>query len=525
MTDIPFSDAFGQLYLPPYAQWGILIGIIGISLLMSYFVWRSLSHRYHWSEDSPAPFKKDSKISILNGESYGLVRTTILTVLLKGSLFVIGVFIIGALVPRTILSFCPSLSPPVAVYQFAPWQHIEAYTDYRDIYLSCLVPPFLKGANLYHLNGVPYNYPPLFMYLIAGFAYLANLVWLPAFPLVLFDLLTVIPVYLIARDFLFKGNARLAFFVSLFWAANPVNLFYNDLMWLNAAPTTFFLVLAIYLFLKQQWFASSLVLAISTGFKQITVLACPVLLVILYRSQGFSKKLVLYAATYFLSLVLISTPYIFTETQYYFWSLDFPILGIPPSAPSSKPVFSTAFSAPVRITTFLGYVSSGTAKIVSESYLYLDYFMVAGIAMLLIYMAFAPIQRFSESQENKNVVPNSNVPSSYSGSELSEKSFSPTQILGFCLAAFLIFLAVYGGGVYKYYFATITPLALPFFTKKSGVVLFEAISVLLFLAPREITPWFAVLLLAFIPGMMTNVSLRSDTAVVTNSEIPPPRRN
>ena len=86
--------------------------------------------------------------------------------------------------------------------------------------------PFLNGAHAYNLP-IVYNYPPLFLYTLSIFAHLLNYIWSPAIPLVAFDALTALPVYLIAKEFLFKGKAKLAFVITLIWIANPINLFYN----------------------------------------------------------------------------------------------------------------------------------------------------------------------------------------------------------------------------------------------------------------------------------------------------------
>ena len=454
-------------------------------------------------------------------ERFGIAQTTVLTALLKGSFFLIGILIIGAFEPRTIITGCGStLSAPVNVYQFQLWPHIEAYTDYRDLYIPCLIAPFLKGQGLYHLGTIVYNYPPLFLYLISGFALVANIVWLPAVPLVLFDVLTVIPVYLITKEFVFCGNSRMAFLVAMFWAANPINLFYNDLMWLNTAPTTFFLILAVYLFLKQNWFFSSLALAISTGFKQISIVVFPVLLIFLWRATGFSKKLLVYTGAYIASLLLISTPYVFNDTQNYFWSLNFPIFVTPSNVSNSPPQFSSSLSDPVRITSFLGYLSSGMAALVSKSYQELNYVLAASFGTLLVFLIIESVRRLPRVESENNFGQRSPAPKThwqifskypiFLAKRFSDflkdlkikRSFSTNEILVFCLTAFIIFFALFGRGVYKYYFASITPLGIPMFRYKFGAAIFEVFSIVLFLAPREVTPWMAVLLITFVPRML-----------------------
>jgi hypothetical protein len=443
--------------------------------------------------------QEDWEVSLV--EKFGLTQATILTAVLKGSIFLIGIAIMGVLEPRTLIPVCGSgQAPNVQIYQFPLWPHIEAYTDYRDLYLPCLISPFLSGHGPYHLNTIVYNYPPLFLYLISAFALIANTVWLPAFPLVLLDILTVIPLYLIAKEFVFRGNSKLAFVVALFWAANPINLFYNDLMWLNTAPTTFFLIAALYLFLKQRWVYSALALAISTGFKQISVIIFPILLIFLWKATGFSRKLAVYTFAYVASLLLISAPYVFTDTQNYFWSLNFPIFGIPKNAlPITQPTFSASLSQPVRITTFFGFLSNNMANLVTKSYEYLDYVLAAAFAILLVYLVIESVSwpaklRGSASivHSLRNFVVNSKV----------KRTLQPNEILAFCLTALLIFLALFGRGVYKYYFASITPLGLPMFRYKFGAAIFEVFSIVVLLVPREATPWMAILLLTFLPRML-----------------------
>ena len=396
------------------------------------------------------------------------------------------------------------------------WPHIEAYTDYRDLYLKDLVAPFLKGQDAYKLGTIVYNYPPLFLYLLSFFAEV-NLAWFAAVPLVAFDILTVIPVYLISKRFLFQDSVKIAFAVSLIWAVNPINLFYNDLMWLNPGPTTFFLLMAVYFFLKKDWYFSAFMLAISTGFKQISVLVLPIFLVLIWKSTshakisspfpqgteekiqirswkqsisrpgrdlehalkfGFSRlKPVLYfLATYIGFLFIISLPYVVTEPQNYFYSLQLPILGYPPGTSAGFPTtFSYPLSEPTRLTTFLGVVKFANLQgLAVSSYQILDYAFAFAYVGLILYMLLAKI----------------------------EPSATNTVILS--MAAFLIFFSLYGRGIYKYYFATLTPLALPFFGDKRYAILFEIFSIALLLIPRVATPWLAVLLLTMLPRFLTH---------------------
>jgi hypothetical protein len=450
---------------------------------------------------------------------FGLSSAVAISFVVKFSIFFVGVAIMGVLATRTQLTACGSNTPGNPPIFSAPYGDAEAYTDYRDLYLRCLVNPFLSGKGAYNLP-IVYNYPPLFLYLISGFA-LLNYIWSSAIPLVFFDALTVIPLYLILKDFLFRGNSRIAFAISLFWIFNPINLFYNDLMWLNPAPTTFFVVLALYFLLKREWALSSIGLALATALKQTAVLIFPIFLIWIIRAGGTSRKKVLaYIVLFVAILVLISTPYIFQNPQLYFWALQLPIFGTPPGGSSSTPTtFTYDLSQPTRLTTFLGLVRFADLKSLAvESYLFLNY--VFGLAYAILLLQFGVGIR------------NLRTAVSYVAFEISEKvrlsglkiarkfkhGFQPVrktriysvlerrptanELLIYSLTAFLLFLSLFGRGDYKYYFASITPLAVPLFATKSRAIVFEIFSATLILLPREVTPWMAILLITFMPQLI-----------------------
>ncbi len=410
---------------------------------------------------------------------FSLRSTLTLSLGIKFALFFLGVAIIGLTSTRGELSSCSSGTG--FPFYSSPWPDLEAYTDYRDLYLKCLVNPFLLGSPTYNLP-IVYNYPPLFLYTLATFA-LANFAWSSAIPLVLFDALTVIPLYLIAKEFIFYGNSKAAFAVSLLWIVNPINLFYNDFIWLNPGPTTFFLVLGIYFFLKQRWLFSSLALAISTGFKQTAVVVFPILAVIMLKTVGLTKKTLAYIAFYVASLVVISSPYIFLNPQSYLWSLQLPILGNPPGVgPTNPTTFVYDLSQPTRLTTFLGL-----QKIVNlqsfalATYQYLDYIFLVCYVILL-----AQLLR-------------------------TKRKFTGKDCMLYVFAALLLLFTFLGRGVYKYYFAGLTPLALPLFSTKKGAIIFEAFSLILLFIPREVTPWMALLLITFVPNLFSTHSSESQT--------------
>jgi hypothetical protein len=83
-----------------------------------------------------------------------------------------------------------------------------------------------------------------------------------------------------------------------------------------------------------------------------------------------------------------------------------------------------------------------------------------------------------------------------------ERRPTTNELLIYSLTAFLLFLSLFGRGDYKYYFASISPLAVPLFATKSRATVFEIFSATLLLLPREVTPWMAILLITFMPQLI-----------------------
>ena len=118
--------------------------------------------------------------------------------------------------------------------------NIENWQDFSLAYVpavNAFKTGFLPYVDFY------YPYPPLFLYALTLFSYLPLASWSVALPLVLADALTVIPVYLIAREFV---NERYSLLISILFILAPTNLYYADYLWLNPSLTTLFLILSIY---------------------------------------------------------------------------------------------------------------------------------------------------------------------------------------------------------------------------------------------------------------------------------------
>jgi hypothetical protein len=227
--------------------------------------------------------------------------------------------------------------------------------------------------------------------------------------------------------------------------------------------------------LKQKWLFSSLTLAISTGFKQTAVVVFPILVVIMLKTVGLTKKTIAYVIFYATSLVVISTPYVFQNPQGYFWSLQLPIFGNPPGAgPSNPTTFVYDLSQPTRITTFLGLLKIvNLQSFAVATYQYLDYLFLACYIVLIVQLL------------------------------RTKRKLTGKDSILYVFAALLLLFTFLGRGVYKYYFAGLTPFALPLFSSKKGALIFEAFSLVLLFIPREVTPWMALLLITMLPNLFT----------------------
>jgi hypothetical protein len=317
------------------------------------------------------------------------------------------------------------------------------------------------------------------------------------------------------------------------WIFNPINLFYNDLMWLNTGPTTFFLVLSMYFLLKKNWALSSIFLGVATSLKQTAVLLFPLYLIWMFRTTGLPRKKILaYFVLYAAILAIVSTPYLFQNPQSYLWALQLPILGNPPGASGNIPsIFVYDLSQPTRITTFLGLVRFVDLKAFTvDTYYALNYiFAVSFIAMLIQFGVglrnFPKSVVLSWKWLTLKISRREKKTSAEVFADLNTKSLpkfqastalNATNLILFCLIALLLFLSFFGRGVYKYYFAGITPFALPLFSTRKGAILFEIFSAALIFLPREATPWMAVLLITMIPSLVQSGNkVNTDQVLVT----------
>lgn len=324
---------------------------------------------------------------------------------------------------------------------------LEGYQDFRLAYVP-LVSNFTAGKMPY--RDFHYAYPPLFLYLLTPFALVQLPPWTMALPLFAFDVASVILVYLIACKLMTHGEA---FIASLAFAMAPINLWYNDFLWLNPPPMTFFILLAIYAFLSEKYGTSFVCLAIATLFKQIAFSLYPIFLVaLLNRSdrRAVIKNALLYGVICFLG----SLPYIVTIPRYYLW-----LLGVPGIGSGWSPVkFTYYFGSPTSLAIVFGEDAYDPAK------------PLLWVALILSFV-------FLSWRIYKT------------------KIVDGIGFVASVLNALLLFHIFFPRGIYKYYYASITPFHAMFIRNRRAILLFLGLNLLLLIIPRYLTPWFVVLVL------------------------------
>ncbi len=178
---------------------------------------------------------------------------------------------------------------------------------------------YVPAVNAFKNGFLPYGdfyypYPPLFLYILTLFSYLPLPSWSSALPLVIADALTVIPVYLIAREFI---GERYSLVASIVFVLAPINLFYVDYLWLNPSLTTLFLMSSIYFLIKGHYDLSAVTLALSIGFKQTALLVLPIVVFILWRKLPRRRAALRYLFLTASICFLISIPFIFISPVLY----------------------------------------------------------------------------------------------------------------------------------------------------------------------------------------------------------------
>lgn len=325
--------------------------------------------------------------------------------------------------------------------------NLEGYQDFRLAYVP-MVSNFTAGKMPY--RDFNYAYPPFFLYLLTPFAFFSLPFWAMALPLVIFDAASVILVFLICLKLMTSNEA---FMAAIVFAVAPINLWYNDFLWLNPPPMTFFILLAIYALLSKKYRSSFICLAIATLFKQIAFALFPIFIVTLLNKadrREVAKNALLYGTICFVG----SLPYIVTIPTYYLWSLGVPGFSVGwPSTP-----FTYYFGSPTNLAIVFGENAYDPAKP----------FLWAALLLSFAVLCWRIIKT---------------------------KKINDTDFVAYVLYALLLFHAFFPRGIYKYYYAAVTPFDSMFVKSRRAAVIFFGLNALMLAVPRLLTPWLIVLLL------------------------------
>lgn len=157
----------------------------------------------------------------------------------------------------------------VTFFSGLPWYSVDSYQ-------------YLRMADSI-LNGEPYSrFPNGFPLLIAFFKLWLPQTWIPPVLVTLNIFLSTAVVGMCAKIArMISGNAILALLAGFFIAVFPNQLNYVRQI-LSETPTTFFLVLSIFLFFKRTYFLSGLFLSIAILFRSSLLPLLPLMIVCFY---------------------------------------------------------------------------------------------------------------------------------------------------------------------------------------------------------------------------------------------------
>jgi 4-amino-4-deoxy-L-arabinose transferase-like glycosyltransferase len=372
----------------------------------------------------------------------------------------------------------------------------EAWKDYAYAYVPA-AQAFKNGSLPY--KDFYYAYPPPFLYILTLFSFIPYF-WSAALPLIISDILTVIPVYLIGRRFL---TERYAFISSLLFALAPINLSYVDYVWLNPSLTTLFLMLSIYLLLEERYGISAFSLALSIGFKQTSIFAFPIIL--FYLAKKLSQK---EALRYLLIVAFIclafSIPYLFVAPKLYLFSmLRLPIdwfgklpenyfnlkinfstwemLDIANISAQNQVIFSPYTLDPysLKMREYVGLNAPISLPIPILVYLLPElpagtYIWVTFVLIVLLVATYGILLYTTSKKEQ----------------------FSEKELVRYSLYGLLIFFTLYP--IYKYYIVGVTPLLSLFIQNKKYALIFIVLNFILLIVPRIFSSYVVLLALIWI---------------------------
>jgi uncharacterized membrane protein len=331
---------------------------------------------------------------------------------------------------------------------------------------------YVRDVNAFKSGLLPYRdfyfpYPPLFLYVLTLFSYLPANPWSMAIPLVIADALTVIPVYLIAREFV---DEKYSMMISILFVLAPTCLYYVDYLFLNPSLTTLFLMLSIYFLIKKRYDFSAIALALSIGFKQTALVAVPVFLFVMWRRKGTIPTLRYLTLIATISFA-ISLPFIIVSPSLYLATIFHAPQGFWSQVPAgyffiSSPPYSFEANGPVTlfIPIFMFFLPKGDLQ---------AYANPAGFFLIVILIGAYALFLYKTAKNT----------------EINER-----DSLRYALYALMILFTFFTS--YKYYIAGAIPIFALIVRSKKDALGFIAFNLVLMFVPRYLSSW--ILLIALI---------------------------
>ena len=217
---------------------------------------------------------------------------------------------------------------------------VEAFADFSFYYME-FVTRFVQGylpytPELYEIGGIQtYIYPPLYLYILTGFYFIPSEFLFPdiqitaltlakdlnflrvGFAFIFFDLATIVVMYAAAREL--SDNRFIPVIVMLFFALNPVSLWWGNYLWLSTPIHTFFLVLGFYFMIRGKFRWAIVWVTMAAMTKQTAGLLIPVIWFLELR-KGL-KQLGISVGITALIGVILSMPYLIIFPTAYFEGL------------------------------------------------------------------------------------------------------------------------------------------------------------------------------------------------------------
>jgi len=418
-------------------------------------------------------------------------RKTLVFLLAISIIVKTALFILGAVGNR---AFEIEESPP-DLFAFG---EVEGFKDYAGGYLPT-VRAFKSGYTPY--IDFWYAYPPLFLYTLTAFSYLPLGFPGPALPIVMLDAFSAVPLYLIGLRFV---SPKKSFVASLLFTLSPINLFYNDFLWLNPPLVTFFALLSTYFVLAGRYELSAVSLAASFGFKQTGLALFPVLLVLVLKRAGWKKALG-YVAFFVAVAVAISMPYLATAPQHYLGCVTMFKLPFWPrpetgseyyqriwpwwiETNTTQPVatYPVQGNSPVN-SAFPVFVLASQGKQGDELFAYFNEFNGKAAVLLDLALLSSFCVLLLKVYRSRDV--------------------GDRGAVKYLLLSLILFHSFYERGVFKYYYATVTPFLALFMSSRVRGALFVLFSFFTFLVPRYLSPWILLPFLAYVVLKQPFISL------------------